>query len=42
MKLLELKNGGPVVSEWEQKLIQWRLAYPSGNVQECIDWMIMI
>ncbi|KAI3799019.1 hypothetical protein L1987_34307 [Smallanthus sonchifolius] len=41
MKLLELKNGGPVVSEWQQKLIQWQLAYPCGNVQECIDWMMM-
>lgn len=39
MKLLELKNGGPVVSEWQLKLIQWQLAYPSCNVQECIDWM---
>ncbi|KAK1410282.1 hypothetical protein QVD17_36817 [Tagetes erecta] len=41
MKILEIKNGGPVVSEWQQKLIQWQLAYPSGNVQECIDWMMM-
>ncbi|KAF5769697.1 putative CCA tRNA nucleotidyltransferase [Helianthus annuus] len=40
MTLLELKNGGPIVSEWQQKLIQWQLAYPTGNVQECIDWMI--
>nr|GEW25762.1 caffeoyl-CoA O-methyltransferase-like [Tanacetum cinerariifolium] len=30
MKLLELKNGGPVVSEWRRKVIQWQLAYPYG------------
>ncbi|MFS8010925.1 hypothetical protein Hanom_Chr14g01302681 [Helianthus anomalus] len=42
MTLLELKNGGPSVSEWQEKLIQWQLAYPTGNVQECIDWMKMM
>ncbi|KAI3794095.1 hypothetical protein L1987_36722 [Smallanthus sonchifolius] len=41
MKHLELRNGGPIVSEWQHKLIQWRLAYPCGNVQECIEWMMM-
>ncbi|KAI3806947.1 hypothetical protein L1987_22865 [Smallanthus sonchifolius] len=41
MKHLELRNGGPIVSEWQQKLIQWQLAYPCGNVQECIEWMMM-
>ncbi|GKB48219.1 putative CCA tRNA nucleotidyltransferase 2 isoform X1 [Tanacetum coccineum] len=40
MKLLELKNGGPVVSEWRRKVIQWQLAYPYGNVEECINWMM--
>ncbi|KAK1428524.1 hypothetical protein QVD17_17359 [Tagetes erecta] len=39
MKLLELGKGGPVVSEWQRKLLQWQLAYPSGTVEECVDWM---
>ncbi|PWA74548.1 O-methyltransferase, family 3 [Artemisia annua] len=40
MKLLELKNGGPMVGEWQRKVTQWQLAYPSGNVEECIEWMM--
>ncbi|KAL8199334.1 hypothetical protein R6Q57_012902 [Mikania cordata] len=39
IRLLELDKGGPVVSEWQRKLVQWQLAYPSGTVDECIDWM---
>ncbi|GJT36877.1 putative CCA tRNA nucleotidyltransferase 2 isoform X1 [Tanacetum coccineum] len=39
IRLLELGKGGPVVSEWQRKLLQWQLAYPSGSVEECIDWM---
>ncbi|XP_071708414.1 tRNA nucleotidyltransferase cca2-like [Rutidosis leptorrhynchoides] len=40
MKILEVENGGPVVSKWQQKVIQWQLAYPGGNVDECRDWMM--
>nr|XP_043617412.1 tRNA nucleotidyltransferase cca2 isoform X2 [Erigeron canadensis]XP_043617413.1 tRNA nucleotidyltransferase cca2 isoform X2 [Erigeron canadensis] len=39
IRLLELQKGGPVVSEWQRKLLQWQLAYPSGSVDECVDWM---
>ncbi|MFS7973897.1 putative CCA tRNA nucleotidyltransferase [Helianthus anomalus] len=39
MKILELGRGGPVVSEWQRKLLQWQLAYPSGTAEECVDWM---
>lgn len=39
MRLLELGKGGPVVSEWQRKLLQWQLAYPSGSFEECVDWM---
>lgn len=39
MRHLELQKGGPVVSEWQRKLLQWQLAYPSGSVEECVDWM---
>ncbi|KAI3785084.1 hypothetical protein L1987_44196 [Smallanthus sonchifolius] len=39
MKILELGKGGPVVSEWQRKLLQWQLAYPSGTVEECVEWM---
>ncbi|XP_076893926.1 tRNA nucleotidyltransferase cca2-like [Bidens hawaiensis] len=39
IKILELGKGGPVVSKWQRKLLQWQLAYPSGNVEECVDWM---
>ncbi|GER27513.1 CCA-adding enzyme [Striga asiatica] len=39
MSVLELKTGGPVVKEWQQKLLQWQLAHPSVSADECIDWM---
>ncbi|KAL6525238.1 hypothetical protein OROMI_030831 [Orobanche minor] len=39
MNILQLKKGGPIVGEWQQKLLQWQLAYPSGSAEECIDWM---
>ncbi|XP_076923434.1 tRNA nucleotidyltransferase cca2-like [Bidens hawaiensis] len=42
MRVLELEKGGPVVSEWQRKLIQWQLAYPSGSVEECVDWMTQL
>ncbi|XP_024978152.1 putative CCA tRNA nucleotidyltransferase 2 isoform X1 [Cynara cardunculus var. scolymus] len=40
MRLLELEKGGPVVSEWQRKLVQWQLAYPSGGAEESVDWMM--
>ncbi|CAI9786946.1 unnamed protein product [Fraxinus pennsylvanica] len=42
MNVLEIKSGGPVVKEWQQKLLEWQLAHPSGSTDECIDWMRII
>jgi tRNA nucleotidyltransferase/poly(A) polymerase len=39
MSILQLKSGGPVIREWQQKLVEWQLAHPSGSANECIDWM---
>ncbi|CAI9106254.1 OLC1v1005369C1 [Oldenlandia corymbosa var. corymbosa] len=39
MSVLNLKTGGPLVREWQQKLLEWQLAHPSGTEEECIDWM---
>ncbi|CAN4119651.1 unnamed protein product [Withania somnifera] len=39
MNILQIKNGGPVVREWQQKLLEWQLAHPSGTAEECRDWM---
>ncbi|XP_062172773.1 tRNA nucleotidyltransferase cca2 [Alnus glutinosa] len=39
MNVLQLKTGGPLVREWQQKLLAWQLANPLGTVEECIDWM---
>ncbi|KAG5575671.1 hypothetical protein H5410_055805 [Solanum commersonii] len=33
------KSGGPVVREWQQKLLEWQLAHPSGSTEESLDWM---
>ncbi|KAA8546308.1 hypothetical protein F0562_002953 [Nyssa sinensis] len=39
MSVLQLKTGGPIVKEWQQKLLEWQLAHPSGTAEECVDWM---
>lgn len=39
MNILQIKSGGPVVREWQQKLFEWQLAHPSGSAEECLDWM---
>ncbi|KAJ6433608.1 hypothetical protein OIU84_017327 [Salix udensis] len=39
MNVLHLKSGGPIVREWQQKLLAWQLAHPAGTVEECLDWM---
>ncbi|XP_065881944.1 tRNA nucleotidyltransferase cca2 isoform X2 [Euphorbia lathyris] len=39
MSVLQLKSGGPMVREWQQKLLAWQLAHPSGTAEECLDWM---
>ncbi|CAI9754313.1 unnamed protein product [Fraxinus pennsylvanica] len=39
MNVLQIKSGGPVVKEWQQKLLEWQLAHPSVSAEECIDWM---
>lgn len=39
MNILDLKTGGPVVREWQQRLLEWQLAHPSITPDACIDWM---
>nr|GLL44033.1 putative CCA tRNA nucleotidyltransferase 2 [Ipomoea trifida] len=39
MNILQIKTGGPIVKEWQQKLLEWQLAHPFGTAEECIDWM---
>ncbi|XP_065012296.1 tRNA nucleotidyltransferase cca2-like isoform X2 [Musa acuminata AAA Group] len=39
MNFLQLKTGGPLVREWQQKLLKWQLAHPEGTAEECQDWM---
>ncbi|XP_042488705.1 tRNA nucleotidyltransferase cca2 [Macadamia integrifolia] len=39
MNILQLKSGGPQVKEWQQRLLEWQLAHPSGTAEECLDWM---
>ncbi|KAK4433624.1 hypothetical protein Salat_0525100 [Sesamum alatum] len=38
MDILQL-NPGPVVGEWQQKVLHWQLAHPSGSPEECKEWM---
>ncbi|KAI4320189.1 hypothetical protein MLD38_033695 [Melastoma candidum] len=39
MNVLQLKSGGPLVKEWQNKVLVWQLANPSGTADECLDWM---
>ncbi|KAF3452429.1 hypothetical protein FNV43_RR02862 [Rhamnella rubrinervis] len=39
MNVLQLKSGGPLVREWQQKLLAWQLAHPSGTSEEGLEWM---
>ncbi|XP_050214204.1 tRNA nucleotidyltransferase cca2 [Mercurialis annua] len=39
MSVLQLKSGGPLVREWQQKLLAWQLSHPTGTTEECLDWM---
>ncbi|KAJ0079797.1 hypothetical protein Patl1_24221 [Pistacia atlantica] len=39
MNVLQLKYRGPLVREWQQKLLAWQLAHPSGTGEGCLDWM---
>ncbi|XVE60770.1 hypothetical protein DITRI_Ditri05aG0154100 [Diplodiscus trichospermus] len=39
MNVLQLKVGGPLVREWQQKVVMWQLAHSSGTAEECLDWM---
>ncbi|XP_052170084.1 tRNA nucleotidyltransferase cca2 isoform X2 [Diospyros lotus] len=39
MSVLQLKTGGPLVREWQQKLLEWQLAHPHGTSEDCLDWM---
>ncbi|KAI3899673.1 hypothetical protein MKW92_022324 [Papaver armeniacum] len=39
MTVLQLKTGGPQVSEWQQKSLEWQLADPNRTSEQCLDWM---
>ncbi|CAI0429318.1 unnamed protein product [Linum tenue] len=39
MSVLQLKSGGPLVKEWQQKILSWQLAHPTGTADECLEWM---
>ncbi|WOL11157.1 hypothetical protein Cni_G19918 [Canna indica] len=39
MNFLQLTKGGPMVKEWQNKLLKWQLAHPEGTAEECLDWM---
>ncbi|KAK9950736.1 hypothetical protein M0R45_006208 [Rubus argutus] len=34
-----LKCGGPVVSKWQQKVLAWQLAHPSGTAEDYLKCM---
>lgn len=39
MNVLQLKSGGRQVGEWQQKVVKWQLAHPTGTAEDCIDWI---
>ncbi|KAJ0973245.1 hypothetical protein J5N97_021204 [Dioscorea zingiberensis] len=40
MGALQLKTGGPLVKEWQDKLLKWQLAHPEKTANEALDWMM--
>ncbi|XP_074269184.1 tRNA nucleotidyltransferase cca2 isoform X2 [Silene latifolia] len=38
MSILNIK-GGPGVKEWQQKVMQWQLSYPTGTADKCEEWL---
>jgi len=36
---LGLKVGGPLVKQWQEEILKWQLANPSGTAEECLDWL---
>lgn len=39
MSVLGLKVGGPLVKQWQEEILKWQLANPSGTAEECLDWL---
>ncbi|KAG9441209.1 hypothetical protein H6P81_017063 [Aristolochia fimbriata] len=39
MNVLQLKTGGPLVREWQQRVLKWQLSHPLGTAEECLDWI---
>lgn len=39
MSVLGLKIGGPLVKQWQEEILKWQLANPSGTAEECLDWL---
>lgn len=39
MSVLQLEGGGPIVREWQQRMIRWQLAHPDASPDECLHWM---
>ncbi|KAL0460203.1 UNVERIFIED_CONTAM: CCA tRNA nucleotidyltransferase, mitochondrial [Sesamum latifolium] len=39
MHVLQLDSGGPLVGEWQNQVVEWQLAHPSGSTEECTEWM---
>ncbi|KAG0498977.1 hypothetical protein HPP92_003668 [Vanilla planifolia] len=39
MSVLQLKGGGPIIGEWQQRMLKWQLVNPKATEEECIDWM---
>ncbi|XP_026413940.1 CCA tRNA nucleotidyltransferase, mitochondrial-like [Papaver somniferum] len=39
MAILQIKEGGSIVGEWKQKLLEWQLADPCRTPEKSLDWM---
>lgn len=39
MGVIQVKSGGPLIGQWQQRVLKWQLAHPNGSVDECIEWM---
>eukprot|EP00249_Psilotum_nudum_P021937 c28308_g1_i1 orf=785-2548(-) len=38
MAELGLTSGGPLVKEWQKRLLKWQLSHLSGTAEDCLEW----
>ncbi|KAF3587067.1 hypothetical protein F2Q69_00026291 [Brassica cretica] len=38
-QVVAIQDSGPIIRDWQNKSLTWKLTYPKGSAEECISWM---